>query len=144
MKGLILYNWLASFSRECETDVEYRRSHNELTRFLSRPDTMSILKRHCVQSVMELQSNLASKQAKLAGHIRADRKCSMDASTTSPAESQNHSIKHHGSYVNSRMRLSTSMSRVVDGITNKNLRRKNAAIRELGKITTFFCCCHLF
>ena len=57
----------------------------------------------------------------------------MDACTTSPAESQNNSLKHKSSNVNSRMNLSTSVRKVVDGISDRLERRKSKADRELSQ-----------
>ena len=60
-----------------------------------------------------------------------DRTCCMDACTTSPAESQNNSLKHKSSNVNSRMNLSTSVRKVVDGISDRLERRKSKVDHEL-------------
>ena len=60
-----------------------------------------------------------------------DHKCCMDACTTSPAESQNNSLKHKSSNVNARVNLSTSVRKVVDGTSDCLERRKSKADREL-------------
>lgn len=69
----------------------------------------------------------------MAGYQRMDRKCCMDACTTSPAESMNNTIKHHSSKTNSRMNLDTSMRKIITGITNRLKRRHNQADREMSK-----------
>ena len=132
--GLLLYTWLSSFSTQCETEVEYRRSQNELTLFMSRKETQAVLPMKCIQSIIELQSSLASKQSKLAGHVRSRLKCTMDASSNSPVESNNNMVKHTGPKVNSTVKLSTSMNRIVDGIQNRIARCESAATRELGTV----------
>jgi len=60
-----------------------------------------------------------------------DRKCCMDASTTSPAESMNNSLKHKSSKANSRVNLDNAMHKIISGITNRLKRRRNQACREL-------------
>ena len=117
----------------CETPMEYRRTHNELTRFLNLGTTVTVLGMECIKSITELQMNLKSKESKLAAYQRFDLKCSMEACTTSPAESMNHSIKHTASKVNSRVNLDNSLCKIVNGVTNRLQRRQKLAHREMNQ-----------
>ena len=117
----------------CETPMEYRRTHNELTRFLNLGTTVTVLEMECIKSITELQMNLKSKESKLAAYQRFDLKCSMEACTTSPAESMNHSIKHTASKVNSRVNLDNSLCKIVNGVTNRLQRRQKLAHREMNQ-----------
>ena len=69
-----------------DTADEHRRSHNELTKFLSRGETAEGLSDKCILAIVELQNQLKSCESKLAAYNRMYMKCSMDACTTSPAE----------------------------------------------------------
>jgi len=87
----------------------------------------------CIKSITELQMNLKSKESKLAAYQCFDLKCSMEACTTSSAESMNHSIKHTASKVNSRVNLDNSLCKIVNGVTNRLQRRQKLAHREMNQ-----------
>ena len=67
---------------------------NKITRFLNLKEPSNAIGRECVKAMVELQLSLKSKESKLAGYRRINWKCSMDACTTSPAESTNNLVKH--------------------------------------------------
>ena len=75
--------------------------------------------------------SLRSKESKLAGYIRKDIKCSMDASTTSPSESQNNFTKHHDKSVNSKMNISKSLPTLLSKNDRRMKRNNDNAMREL-------------
>ena len=131
--GLTIYYWLQQTCMSCETPMEYRQTHNELTRFLNLGTTVTVLGMECIKSITEPQMNLKSKESKLAAYQRFDLKCSMEACTTSPAESMNHSIKHTASKVNSRVNLDNSLCKIVNGVTNRLQRRQKQAHREMNQ-----------
>ena len=129
--GLVVYNWIVSQTSNCQTRLEYGKSHEELSQFLSRNGTKSALGTKCIQSMMELQMSLKTKESKLAGYLRQDIKCSMEACTTSPSECQNRFTKHIESKINSQMNLSSSIRNLIDKNDGRIKRNDNGAIREL-------------
>ena len=115
---------------DVRTKEEYDRSHKDLTTFLHREDTLEALGKDCVNAAIALQNNLKTKENKLAGYRRTHVKCCMDACTTSPAESNNNTIKHGSFPISSKLNLSNSVQRLLKGINKRLERRRNQAIRE--------------
>ena len=116
----------------CETPLEYRQTHNELTRFLNLEETVR-LGMKCIKSITEIQMNLKSKESKLTSYQRFDMKCSMEACTTSLAESMNNSIKHTASKVNSRVNLDNSLCKIIHRVTNWLQHRQKQAHWEMNQ-----------
>ena len=137
--GRMIYEWFISQCTDCRSKLEYNRSHIDLTSFLGCGDTKDAIGTKCIQAVIELQMSLKSKESKLAGYIRKDIKCSMDAPTTSPSESQNNFTKHFESHINSTMNISKSLPTLL----NKNDRRiklnNDKAVRELASHNLVSC-----
>ena len=114
------------------------RSHNELSMFLGSPETKKVLSTECVLAVIQLQNSLRSRESKLAAYQRMTRKNTMDACTTSPAESNNYSIKHIFECT-SRVNIDKAVTKVCTGTDDRIKRRKNKAMRSLGKRNTASC-----
>ena len=129
--GNILFSWLLSQCNHCETKEEYDRYQHELTLFLQMPDTQAALSIYCINSFVKLQKSLKILKNKLAGYIRHFIKNCMDASTTSPVESNNNTVKHGPSNVLSNMNLDTATSGLLRGIINLLSRQRNEALRTL-------------
>ena len=83
----------------------------------------------------KLQSQLRTKEFKLANYLRFQIRNSNDASTTSPVESANSWMKSGDVNVDSNMNANNSTTRVVRGINNRLKKRKNEAMREVKKLT---------
>ena len=135
---MTLYLWLQFQCTQIETAVEYRRSHNELTRFLGYKKTKDVLSTECIKAVVTLQNSLRTRESKLAGYQRNDRKCCMEACTTSPAECWNWVTKHVFK-CNSRTKITNSFRKMCTGTDERIKRRQNKAKRELGKRNTASC-----
>ncbi len=133
MEGKCIFTWLSRQCSEVETKEEYDQSYNDLKIFLTNRRTCRDLSQSCRQAVLELQENLRSKEAKLGNHFRLFLRNCMDAMTTSPVESCNHSVKHGSFSVHSNMNLDMTCAKILDGANTRIQRRRNAAEREMAK-----------
>ena len=128
-----MYRWLQQQSTYVESKNEYDRSYELLLEFLSRKETVDDLGEECIAAVKKLQSQLRTKEFKLANYLRFQIRNSNDASTTSPVESANSWMKSGDVNVDSNMNANNSTTRVVRGINNRLKKRKNEAMREVKK-----------
>ena len=86
-----------------------------------------------INFVIKLQESLNSRGNKLAGYIRHDIKNCVDASTTSPIESNNSTVKQGPARVVLNMNLNTVNVRLMRGVVNQLRRRQNEAHHALCK-----------
>ena len=91
---MTIYLWLQQQCTQFEMAIEYRRSNNALTHFLGECETTRIVSTDCIKAFIELQAKLRTRESKLAGYLKMDQLNSIDAYTTSPAESNNKAITH--------------------------------------------------
>ena len=130
--GVVTYLWLQFQCTDVETQAEYNRSHNELTKFLGEEETLSVLSSECMKAIIELQGKLRTREHKLAAYQRMNRKNTMDACTTSPAEANNFCIKHIFK-CNFRKKIENSMKQVCQGTDRRLIKQLDAAKQTLSK-----------
>ena len=82
---------------------------------------------------------MQTREHQLGNHIRHDIRNCNEASTTSPAESMNASIKGGPSKIHSNMSLDTSTNRMIGGINNRINRRQSDAHRAMN--ATYYASC---
>ena len=85
-----------------------------------------------MKAIIELQGKLRTREHELAAYQRMNRKNTMDACTTSPAEANNFCIKHIFK-CNSRKKIENSMKQVCEGTDRRLKKRLDDAKRELSK-----------
>ena len=81
-------------SKDCRNKPEYDRYHAELTIFLDRSETKSMLTIDCINAIKRMKRELLARENKLAGYVRDGMKSHMLAMTTSPVEGQNVHLRH--------------------------------------------------
>ncbi len=113
--GKCIFTWLSRQFSEVETKEKYDQLYCDLKAFLTNRRTCRDLSEVCCQAVVELQENLCSKEAKLGNHFCLFLRNCMDAMTTSPVESCNHSVKHGSFAVHSNMKLDMTCAKILDG-----------------------------
>jgi hypothetical protein len=82
------------------TKAQYDRSNLILTKILSSPLCQDVLSKDCIKAIEKLQCSMIDKETYLAFYVRKTISMSFDATTMSPVESMNSSIKN-GMGVNS-------------------------------------------
>ena len=127
--------WLQQTLLECENVEEYDHSRKELNHFLPWKKDNGGLSPECIHAILDLQSKMLTREEKLAGYNRMDRKNCMDAATTSPVEGTNRWIKKYLNITSKRC-VDRSLPKIIMSTNECLIRRHNLANRQLTKRNT--------
>ena len=133
-----LYLWLQFQCTQIETSIEYGRSHNEHTKFLSCLETSGVLSHGCIKAIVNLQNQLRKLESKLAAYNRMNIERCMNVCTTLLAECWNFVIKHIMKW-NSRVNIDNTFQKMCIGTDDCIQCRHHKAKREMYKQSTASC-----
>ena len=81
---------------EYESQIQYRKSHAILTHVIESLYSENIINLELKEAIENYQVKITGKQMFFANYLRKSIPMSFNAMTTSPVESVNNHIKHHG------------------------------------------------
>jgi hypothetical protein len=110
-----MYTELTRQATSHESKMEYDIAVSRFYTFFKDKRTKAILSTECILAAKTMQTNLCTKESKLANYLRMHIKNCMDAHTSSPAECNFRVIKKGKKGVNAKMSLNTSTRRIVAG-----------------------------
>ena len=110
-----MYTELTRQASSHESNMEYDTAVSRFYTFFKDKRTKAILSEEYILAAKTMQTNLCTKESKLANYLRMNIKNCMDAHTSSPAECNFKVIKKGKKGVNAKMSLNTSTRRIVTG-----------------------------